>query len=223
MIIVVFFLLISKIIPPTSIVVPLISKYLLIVFIMNILSVFTTCIVIKLYFKNLKFDLVHPWVYELFFNILPLILCIRRPKKLIRFKAEEQLIRPILKKNFIHTKNTFRSNYDLTEENTSTKFLKQSSLYNCEKLYSNLNISNQKYEAKSKGLIKRGQSMKHIEQKKNPDKKHYVTFDNIKITKDVIDASRSIQYISQLMKSKAEMGEVNKNFEFNLELIIFFK
>ncbi len=88
---VVFFLLISKIIPPTSIVVPLISKYLLFTFIMNILSVLNTCIVIGFYFKELKLNLMPPWFRYLFLKLLPTILFIRRKKTMDKFYAKKEL------------------------------------------------------------------------------------------------------------------------------------
>ena len=86
---VVFFLLISKIIPPTSIVVPLISKYLLFTFIMNILSVLNTCIVIGFYFKELQLDLMPPWFRFLFLRLLPSLLFIKRPKTMEKFYMNE--------------------------------------------------------------------------------------------------------------------------------------
>ncbi len=86
---VVFFLLIAKIIPPTNIVVPLISKYLLFTFIMNILSVFNTCIVVNLYFQNHKLDFMHPWLRVLLFKLLPLVLFIKRPA-LVKLNVDQQ-------------------------------------------------------------------------------------------------------------------------------------
>lgn len=76
---VVFFLLIAKIMPPTSNSVPLISKYLLFTFIMNILSVLNTCIIINLYYKKMDMDLwLHPWLKILILEILPLVLFLKR-------------------------------------------------------------------------------------------------------------------------------------------------
>jgi len=69
---VVFFLLISKIIPPTSIVVPLISKYFLLTFILNILSILSTCIVINVYHNESKE--IHPWLHFIFVKFLATLL-----------------------------------------------------------------------------------------------------------------------------------------------------
>lgn len=84
-----FFLLISKIIPPTSIVVPLISKYLLFTFIMNILSVLNTCLVIGFYFKELHLEHMPAWFRFLFLKLLPTILFVRRKRKLNIFHSKE--------------------------------------------------------------------------------------------------------------------------------------
>lgn len=77
---VVFFLLIAKMIPPTSVVVPLISKYLLFTFIMNILSVLNTCFVIRLYYRNLKMEKIGPWANLIFFKIMPVLLFMKKKK-----------------------------------------------------------------------------------------------------------------------------------------------
>jgi nicotinic acetylcholine receptor, invertebrate len=69
---VVFFLLIGKIIPPTSVVVPLISKYFLLTFILNISSILCTVIVINVYQKET--DRFHPWLHYIFVVILPFLL-----------------------------------------------------------------------------------------------------------------------------------------------------
>jgi hypothetical protein len=77
---IVFFLLIAKMIPPTSVVVPLISKYLLFTFIMNILSVLNTCFVIRLYYRNLKMEKIGPWANFIFFKAIPVLLFMKKKK-----------------------------------------------------------------------------------------------------------------------------------------------
>lgn len=76
----VYFLLLTKQLPPTSIVVPLISKYLMFTFIMNMLSVFNTCIVISCYYKQPYINLIHPWIRVFFIELLPKALFMKRPK-----------------------------------------------------------------------------------------------------------------------------------------------
>lgn len=48
---VVFLLLVSKILPPTSDTIPLMAKYLLLTFILNIVSILATVIIINVYFR----------------------------------------------------------------------------------------------------------------------------------------------------------------------------
>jgi nicotinic acetylcholine receptor len=48
---VVFLLLVSKILPPTSDSIPLIAKYLLLTFILNIVSIIVTVVIINVYFR----------------------------------------------------------------------------------------------------------------------------------------------------------------------------
>lgn len=49
---VVFLLLVSKILPPTSLVLPLIAKYLLFTFIMNTVSILVTVVIINWNFRG---------------------------------------------------------------------------------------------------------------------------------------------------------------------------
>ena len=76
---VVFLLLVSKILPPTSIVVPLIAKYLLFTFIMNIFTIFITVIIINWNFRTPRTHRMSKWVRVLFLNCLPRILFMKRP------------------------------------------------------------------------------------------------------------------------------------------------
>lgn len=77
--IVVFILLVVKILPPTSVTVPLISKYLLFTFIMNVISIFTTVIVINWHFRSPHSHRMRRWVKVFFLNYLPRILLMKRP------------------------------------------------------------------------------------------------------------------------------------------------
>lgn len=163
-----------------------------------------------------------PWARTLFFHILPVLLCIRRPKKLIRF-ARAPSNKPDLKSSFpesprfnrddfnnqLYKNKRSKTNYDLViEASTASRFLKQSSLYNCDKLFDLSTPQAQRKRALNPNVMKRNVPLKEPEIKKLSGPQ-YVTFDNIEITEGVIDASRSIQYISQLMKNKAEMEEVS--------------
>eukprot|EP00105_Crassostrea_gigas_P045118 XP_019929266.1 PREDICTED: acetylcholine receptor subunit alpha-like 1 isoform X1 [Crassostrea gigas] len=75
----VFFLLLADIIPPTSIVVPLIGKYLLFTMILVTLSILVTVIVLNVHFRSPSTHTMAPWVRRVFLNVLPRLLVMRRP------------------------------------------------------------------------------------------------------------------------------------------------
>lgn len=77
----VFFLLLVDIIPPTSVKMPLIGRFLLFTMGLVSLSVFVTVIVINIHYRS---GLVHPipaWVRRLFIQWLPTVLLVRRPPR----------------------------------------------------------------------------------------------------------------------------------------------
>ncbi|XP_034948883.1 acetylcholine receptor subunit beta-like 1 [Chelonus insularis] len=78
---VVFLLLVSKILPPTSLVLPLIAKYLLFTFIMNTLSILVTVVTINWNYRGPRTHKMHKYMRLIFLKILPTILMMRRPKK----------------------------------------------------------------------------------------------------------------------------------------------
>jgi len=75
----VFFLLLAEIIPPTSLVVPLIGKYLLFTMILVTLSIIVTVIVLNVHFRSPSTHIMSPWVRKVFLNVLPRLLVMRRP------------------------------------------------------------------------------------------------------------------------------------------------
>jgi len=78
---VVFLLLVSKILPPTSLVIPLIAKYLLFTFVMNFLSVLVTVVIINFNFRGPRTHTMPNWIRILFLEYLPIVLRMKRPKK----------------------------------------------------------------------------------------------------------------------------------------------
>ncbi|CAB0009195.1 unnamed protein product [Nesidiocoris tenuis] len=77
----VFFLLLAEIIPPTSLTVPLLGKYLLFTMVLVTLSVVVTIAVLNVNFRSPVTHKMKPWVYRVFIQILPKVLFIERPKK----------------------------------------------------------------------------------------------------------------------------------------------
>ncbi|XP_063398241.1 acetylcholine receptor subunit beta-like 1 [Mytilus trossulus] len=75
---VVFLLLISKILPP-SLQIPLIAKYLLFTFIMNISAICLTVVVINRNYRTPRTHKMPYWVRYVFLNMLPKLLHLERP------------------------------------------------------------------------------------------------------------------------------------------------
>lgn len=75
----VFFLLLAEIIPPTSLVVPLIGKYLLFTMILVTLSIIVTVIVLNVHFRAPNTYTMSPWVRRVFLGIIPRLLMMKRP------------------------------------------------------------------------------------------------------------------------------------------------
>ena len=78
----VFFLLLSDLIPPTSIVVPLIGKYLLFTMILVTLSILITVLVLNIHYRSPNTHVMSPWVRKVFLHILPKLLMMKRPRVL---------------------------------------------------------------------------------------------------------------------------------------------
>lgn len=78
---VVFLLLVSKILPPTSLVLPLIAKYLLFTFIMNTVSILVTVVIINWNFRGPRTHRMPSWIRSVFLNYLPTMLLMKRPRK----------------------------------------------------------------------------------------------------------------------------------------------
>lgn len=95
---IVFLLLVSKILPPTSVKIPLIAKYLLFTFIMNIITILITVIIINWNFKTPRTHRMPAWVRYVFLNYLPRLLLMTRPHHAQRWskKAYSRRNRPSL-------------------------------------------------------------------------------------------------------------------------------
>lgn len=77
---VVFLLLVSKSLPPTSVTMPLISKYLFFTFIMNILTVIVSVAIININFRSPRTYKMPRWIRVIFLNWLPIIMFMKRPE-----------------------------------------------------------------------------------------------------------------------------------------------
>lgn len=75
----VFFLLLSDMNPPTSLVIPLLGKYLLFTMIVVTLSIVLTVTTLSIYFRSPSTHTITPWQQRVFTEILPQVLCMKRP------------------------------------------------------------------------------------------------------------------------------------------------
>ncbi|XP_050518811.1 acetylcholine receptor subunit alpha-like isoform X7 [Diabrotica virgifera virgifera] len=75
----VFFLLVVEIIPPTSLVVPLLGKYLIFAMILVSISICVTVVVLNVHFRSPQTHKMSPWVKRVFIHILPRLLVMKRP------------------------------------------------------------------------------------------------------------------------------------------------
>lgn len=77
---IVFLLLVSRSLPPTSVTIPLISKYLFFAFIMNIITIVTSVMVININYCSPRTYKMPRWMRVIFLNWLPIIMFMKRPK-----------------------------------------------------------------------------------------------------------------------------------------------
>ncbi|XP_045215194.2 acetylcholine receptor subunit alpha-L1-like [Mercenaria mercenaria] len=89
----VFFLLLSDINPPTSIVIPLIGKYLLFTMIVVTMSIFLTVYTLSVHFRSPATHKMSPWVKRIFTEILPKFFLMKRP--VLDKKKKEEVMKDI--------------------------------------------------------------------------------------------------------------------------------
>lgn len=87
---VVFQLLVSKILPPTSISIPLISTFLLFTFILNIVTITVTVVIINWNFRTPRTHKMPPWVKIIFMHYLPIVLFMKRPNHVLEEERQRR-------------------------------------------------------------------------------------------------------------------------------------
>lgn len=86
-----FFLLISEIIPSTSLALPLLGKYLLFTMLLVGLSVVITIIILNVHYRKPSTHKMAPWVRRFFIKKLPKLLLMRVPKDLLKDLAADKI------------------------------------------------------------------------------------------------------------------------------------
>ncbi|CAK9297068.1 unnamed protein product [Gordionus sp. m RMFG-2023] len=77
--IVLFQLVVSRLLPPTSLTIPLIAKYLLFTFVMNLICVLLTVIIVNWNFRAAKTHQLPNWLRIIFVDVLPKFVFMKRP------------------------------------------------------------------------------------------------------------------------------------------------
>ncbi|XP_045137621.1 acetylcholine receptor subunit alpha-like isoform X11 [Portunus trituberculatus] len=90
----VFFLLVVEIIPPTSLVVPLLGKYLIFAMILVSISICVTVLVLNVHFRSPQTHKMAPWVRRVFIHILPRLLIMKRPQYQLKHSEFKSLLTP---------------------------------------------------------------------------------------------------------------------------------
>ncbi|XP_071845612.1 acetylcholine receptor subunit alpha-like 1 isoform X2 [Apostichopus japonicus] len=85
----VFLLLIAEIIPPTSLLIPLIGRYLLFTMVLVTLSIVITVIVLNIHYRSPATHVMKPWVRKVFLEFFPPLLCMKRPKQSATVRREK--------------------------------------------------------------------------------------------------------------------------------------
>ncbi|CAJ0929677.1 unnamed protein product, partial [Mesorhabditis belari] len=66
------------------------AKYLLLTFVLNVITILTTVIVVNIYFRRPDTNEMSPWIRKLFLDILPIFMCMKRPKRVKKRKKAEK-------------------------------------------------------------------------------------------------------------------------------------
>jgi len=90
---VVFLLLVSKILPPTSDTIPLIANYLLFTFVNNVVVIVFTVVIINWFFRTPRTHRMPGWVRVVFLNYLPRVILMKRPRHDERWGKKDYTIR----------------------------------------------------------------------------------------------------------------------------------
>ncbi|CAF1101015.1 unnamed protein product, partial [Brachionus calyciflorus] len=122
----VFYLLLIELIPPTSLVIPLLGKYLLFTLILVNLSILLTIFILNLHHRKPNTHKMPFWMKRLFIEILPKLLMIERP-----MMARNSYDETLKLKNYVpcfDTSNLMGENNEELNSDLKRKFSKQKSV-----------------------------------------------------------------------------------------------
>ncbi|CAF0813699.1 unnamed protein product [Didymodactylos carnosus] len=234
---VVFLLLISKILPPTSIVIPLIAKYLLFTFIMNIITIFQTVVIINWNYRTPRTHNMPMWVRKLCIDILPRILCMERPKKYE--KEDNDLEEKNTKHNYATYIQAARALSIVSPAMSDTQKLElkkrtlrkhpYSSLQSTTKYINDTmkHTNNPSDNTRSKMNKTMFQRNRYDEDEDDFDS-HDHTNDDYKLTKEAYEAADHLRYVANHMRTASQYEAVRDDWKYiasvidRLQLYVFF-
>uniref|UniRef100_A0AC34QYB2 Neurotransmitter-gated ion-channel transmembrane domain-containing protein n=2 Tax=Panagrolaimus sp. JU765 TaxID=591449 RepID=A0AC34QYB2_9BILA len=76
----VFYLVLIDLIPPTSLVIPLIGKYLLFTMLLVTSSIMVSVVILNIFRRDASTHRMPPWMKTIFLGSLPKLLCIKPPE-----------------------------------------------------------------------------------------------------------------------------------------------
>ena len=204
---VVFLLLISKILPPTSIVIPLIAKYLLFTFIMNIITIFFTVVIINYNYRTPRTHKMPYWIRRLCIDILPRILRMERPKKYEKEdndhiteadRAKQSMLNYLQASRALSIATPAMMNNNNYMKHATNHFDQQLEL-------KNRNLSKKKHRQSSK----RQQHNSNQSSTTDDDDKHLTTEDvDLLLTKEAYEAAEDLSFIANHMRQACHYEEV---------------
>jgi len=215
---VVFLLLISKILPPTSIVIPLIAKYLLFTFIMNIITIFFTVVIINYNYRTPRTHKMPYWIRRLCIDILPRILRMERPKKYekednIHITEADRVKRTML--NYMQASRalSIASPVSMTDDNSTTNH------YDKQLELKQRHSSKKKHHRHSS----RRQQQNMNQSSSTDDEENYRTVEEVDLllTKEAYEAAEDLSFIANHMRSACRYEEVLSE-EMNGKLFLCF-
>ncbi|CAK5089709.1 unnamed protein product [Meloidogyne enterolobii] len=217
---VVFLLLVSKILPPTSDTIPLMAKYLLMIFVLNIITIIVTVIIINIYFRGPTTHKMPPWVYSIFICKLPLLLMMNRPQNVFKDFNSKKFS---LNSSTTQTKQNFKPG-KFIEMNKTKKYFHHP---NCSEFIEPL-IYLQKQEKHKQKLRKRRMSQPVVTPAPFPSHRELGTEDSELLNEQVLKAMDAVDCITEHLRRENINKKIREEWRFvamvidRLLLYIFF-
>ncbi|ETN73626.1 Neurotransmitter-gated ion-channel ligand binding domain protein [Necator americanus] len=226
---VVFLLLVSKILPPTSNI-PLMGKYLLMAFVLNITTVVVTVVIVNVYFRSPISHEMPNYVRQIFLEFLPRVLMMRRPERIPIFNGyfveeycaseifDASLVMPSMTATMVPFLHVARSSSRRRDSAIDTQ---QNHHQNCSKWRSSLS---RKLSMKRKRTAEQGTQEECCMEDINENTETYAA----KISREMKTTVEAIAYIAEHMKAEMSDKKIRDDWKYvamvidRLLLLLFF-